>query len=474
MLNGLEVSIVPISTVVANTTTVRIDSEYYKRRHIADENLICRNRRVFLSPADLGLRVDASAFYPSIKAYYGKGELPFYRVADVDGIIDAKSSVRIPTELCRRYKTIKTAQEGDILFTKGGAIDRTGYVTCHGAVSRDLIVLNTSRLPLSFRLFLFSYFRTAFFRRLLLRSSSQTTQPHLTITLVRDLPCFVGSAQLRTAIAERVKTALNTISVGARRLRAAEQLFVSTLSLSGWTSPNPLTYTARSSEIKAARRMDAQYFSPKYESIFDHLSCCGYQVPKIQEIRSFNARGLQPEYNADGDVYVVNSRHILDYRINYSNLEKTTTAWAGRNSRAKIYAGDILTYTTGAKIGRTAHFDVDISAVASNHVNILRLTEGDPAYVAFVLNSFVGRTQTERHLSGSAQPELYPSNIDDFSIPLVSEDVQSEITANVRQSHELVSRTFQLLECATSAVDAAIKEGERAAFSILDAFHTSS
>ena len=406
---------------------------------------------------------------PSIEPHYGKGELPFYRVADVDGIIDAESALRIPTELCRRYTTIKTAQEGDILFTKGGAVDRTGYVTCPGAVSRDLIVLNTSRLPSSFRFFLFIYFRTVFFRRLLLRSSSQTAQPHLTITLVRDLPCFVGSEQLRTAVAERVMTALNTITIAARCLRSAEQLFISALSLSGWTSPNPLTYIARSSEIKAAGRMDAQYFSPEYEAIFDHLSSCGYHTRKIQEMRSFNARGLQPEYNADGDVYVVNSRHILDYRINYHDLERTTTDWARVNSRAKIYSGDVLTYTTGAKIGRTAHFDVDISAVASNHVNILRLTEGDPGYVAFVLNSFVGRIQTERHLSGTAQPELYPRNIDNFLIPLVSDDVQSAITTNVRQSNELFSRTVQLLESATSAVDIAIQESESAAFSFLDA-----
>jgi len=63
-------------------------------------------------------------------------------------------------------------------------------VTEEAAASRDLIFLNSSILSNRDRLFLYIYAQTAFFNRQLLRSSSQTAQPHLTITLVRNLPTF--------------------------------------------------------------------------------------------------------------------------------------------------------------------------------------------------------------------------------------------------------------------------------------------
>ena len=76
-------------------------------------------------------------------------------------------------------------------------------------------------------------------------------------------------------------------------------------------------------------------------------------------------------------MYVINSRHILEARVDYEGLERTSTEWLKINERARLQPGDILTYTTGAKIGRTAHFALSDPAVASNHVNILRLSKGN-------------------------------------------------------------------------------------------------
>jgi restriction endonuclease S subunit len=47
-------------------------------------------------------------------------------------------------------------------------------------------------------------------------------------------------------------------------------------------------------------------------------------------------------------------------------------------------------------------------AFASNHVNLLRIIGENPIYVAFVINSKIGRLRTEKLSAGSAQQELYP------------------------------------------------------------------
>ena len=171
----------------------------------------------------------------------------------------------------------------------------------------------------------------------------------------------------------------------------AEDTLLKALGLADWTPPEPLSYTARASDAFAARRLDAQYFSSKFDELIQRLSANVTRMETIRDIRSYNARGLQPKYVPEGSVYVVNSRHILEARVDYEGLERTTTEWLKTNERARLQCSDILTYTTGAKIGRTAHFSLSDPAVASNHVNILRLRKGNPEYVAFVMNSLVGR-----------------------------------------------------------------------------------
>ena len=122
MLEGLEASIVAKSYAVEAASTKRLDPEYFQKRHLMDEKKIAACGSMFSSAGELGVSVDASAFYPSIEEYYGSGDLPFYRVGDVDGVIDEERSLRIPSELCDRFPTLKKVNPGDILFTKGGAL----------------------------------------------------------------------------------------------------------------------------------------------------------------------------------------------------------------------------------------------------------------------------------------------------------------------------------------------------------------
>src|SRR5690606_19110636 len=130
----------------------------------------------------------------------GTGNLPFLRVANVDQFIDYQSAVTIPERLCEKYPTLAQVRKGDILFTKGGSVARIGLMAQHAAVSRDLIFLNSSSLSEPEYLFLFVYFQASFFNRSVVRSSSQTAQPHLTITLVRELPISLPTVVFRVAV----------------------------------------------------------------------------------------------------------------------------------------------------------------------------------------------------------------------------------------------------------------------------------
>ena len=146
--------------------------------------------------------------------------------------------------------------------------------------------------------------------------------------------------------------------------------------------------------------------------------------------------------------------------VNYDQTEKTTIEEFSKQSLAQIKDGDVLIYTTGAYIGLTNAFNSHEKALASNHVNILRLTDKtiDPNYLALVLNSVVGKLQTEKYSRGSAQLELYPADIAKFLIPIIDEDTMRNIGELVRNSLTSLNQSKQLLAKAKRRVEELIEQ----------------
>lgn len=244
-------------------------------------------------------------------------------------------------------------------------------------------------------------------------------------------------------------------SVGLTCTFKVEYLTTNRVNLS---NKNFAVKSLRESFVQAGR-LDAEYYQEKYDNLRNHLSQ-KRNVKSIAEISTYNARGQQPDYFESGTLNVINSRHILEQHLDYDNFEKTSPNYWKLQPKAQVFRGDILIYTTGANIGRTNVYYSDEKALASNHVNILRIQGENPYYVGFVLNSIVGRLQTEKYSAGSAQAELYPKDIDQFLIPFVEEKIQIEICQKVEQSLELRKKSRKLLDIAKEGVEKAIEVNE--------------
>lgn len=237
----------------------------------------------------------------------------------------------------------------------------------------------------------------------------------------------------------------------------AIELLHSELELNFLISNRPVGHTTNFSALEASRRFDSQHYEPRFAQLKTHLS--RFPMSRIRNIRRLNRRGIQPFYVDDGTHPVVNSQHIGSRHINYDGLQRTTEKLFNAAPEAHIQKGDLLIYTTGAYIGRTNAYLDDIPAFASNHVNILRLSPDiDHAYMAIVLQSVIGQFQTQQHARGSAQAELYPSDIDKFFVPLLPIEKQLEIGNLVRDSLIQQRESARLLEQAKARVEQLIEE----------------
>lgn len=270
------------------------------------------------------------------------------------------------------------------------------------------------------------------------------------------IPSF--TIEFQSKIETLVRVSYSNLQQSKFLYSEAEEILLSELGSQDWRPNNsPCNIKQLKESFLASGRLDAEYYQVKYDELEKRIQ----SVPNkaIAEIQQFNMRGVQPEYVQTGEVPVVNSKHILEDGLDYDNFEHTTTNFLNSHKRAQIGYGDILIYTTGANIGRTQVYLKDEPAIASNHVNILRVQDVNPIYLALVLNSQIGRLQTEKLCTGSAQAELYPSDIEKFLIPILDTAIQESISAKIQESFALKAESKRLLDEAKMMVEREIEKG---------------
>lgn len=162
---------------------------------------------------------------------------------------------------------------------------------------------------------------------------------------------------------------------------------------------------------------------------------------------------------ANGTHAVVNSQHLGPKHIDYGGSERTTEHAFNAALEVHILPEYLLIYTTGAYVGRKNVYLDRAPAFASNHVDILRLSPDiDRAYMAMVFQSVIGRFQTAKHARGSVQAELYPTDVDNFVVPILKPAKQKEIGNLVRTSLNKRRESTQHLEQDRARVEQLIKE----------------
>ena len=471
LMDGLEATDVKYSEILSGASTLRFDSEYYKKEFLADEKILKAKSNQFEKFSHLDLAVDASAFYPSIEPYYGEGDLPFLRVADVNRTIDYNNCVTIPNQLISQHPTLKKVSPGDILLTKGGSVARVGLVTQEAAVSRDLIFIDSAQLLEEDQIYLYLYFQTNFCNRLLLRSSSQSVQAHLTITLVRDLELFKASEPFKFNLKRLVNLGQNQLDSSQEIYQQAEELLLSELGLQNW-QPTEETVAVKSfaESFLSSGRLDAEYYQPKYDELEKNFH--QFKMLRIREFIKYPvSSGATPK--AGGDDYTdeengipfIRAVDLKDGRIETSNfifIKRDVHEITLR--KTKVKTNDIL-FSIAGTVGRCAIFDHEFEANINQAVSILRFDENQfkRLYLVVFFNSKIGKIYVSKYARQGLQTNLNLNEVAELKIPILDWRLQEEISQKVQDSFDVKEKSKQLLEIAKTGVEQAIETNEATA-----------
>lgn len=463
MLEGLEISILNNHEL---ERTLRLDSEFYSKQNLElDNRLNSRNAKKLTDYA-----VISDGNHMTISDSFVERGIPYYRGSDIYNffIEQCQDSLYIPHSVFDS-KTMQRShlKQGDILMSIVGAI-----------IGNLSLVSTNNDATCSCKLAIIRPYKTLFSEYILTFLKSQIGQSQIqrfrrgsgqTGFILEDfdqllIPEF--SKQFQLEIKSVFEKSILLISQSNTLYSNTQKLLLENLDISDWQpGNNQVNVKSLKDSFLSSGRLDAEHYQVKYDELEERIKTVSYKT--IAEIQLFNARGVQPDYVEDGAVSVVNSKHILEDGLDYDNFERTTEAFLSSQKRAQISYGDILIYTTGANIGRTQVYLKYDNAFASNHVNILRVKGVNPIYLALVLNSPIGRMQTEKLCTGSAQAEIYPSDIEKFVIPILDETIQESIASKILESFAMKAESKQLLNVAKEAVEIAISDNEEKAMQFI-------
>lgn len=472
-MEGLEATVRSLSQVRDEHLFFRIDSEHYQKVFLTNLSRIRDWKAGWVKLGDA--LADMTGGATPLGADYPETGVRFLRVQNVmlnyiDDADMAFISAADDSELAR-----SRLQTNDVLLTiTGVSYGKSAIVTAEFAGSN--INQHSVRMQLKhgrIRPFFLSTFLNAAPGKL---QSDQNvtggTRPALDYSTIKHFSVPLCSGTFQSHIEATVRAAHAQLESAKAELVSAEQTLIDALGLLDWQPPEPMTYERKAKEAFKAGRLDAEYYRPRYDDLFEILRkqgdfCLGDRL--VEPIR----RGISPEYVEEGgDVLVINSKHVGKVQVELEDNRRTTRKLLKNQvkGRGEVRVGDVLLNSTGyITIGRCQCLLENVAAVVDNHVAIIRPAEGlDPVYLACFLNTLPGQMQSERGWTGSSgQIELRPDVIADYRIWNAPSTIQKKIRSLVEQAHATRREAKQSLDRAKRAVEIAIEEGEAAGMAFL-------
>ena len=292
-MEGLEISVVKLSESVGSTNESRWDSEYYLKDYILNENIIKRKNCYLFS--DLCNFIKKGIFDLSPDNYKDNG-IPFIRTSEIKEITGNFSTTVFLDEQVHRENFKTELLPNDLVFTKIGAYigDVAMLPAIYEKYNFSQNVAGASLKDKSLGAYLVSFFASKYGKKQIIRSSMLSGQGKLELSEIRNYKIPIPSDSIRNRLSKSFSDSQSKLEESKSLYLQAEDLLLGELGLIDWQPKNTLHTTKKFSDFAQSGRLDAEYYQPKYDDLFERLS--KVECKTIKEIQIINYRGFQPEY----------------------------------------------------------------------------------------------------------------------------------------------------------------------------------
>lgn len=438
--------------------TFRIDSNFFIKKSLSVDNKIKSMNHFYISEEN----IVSGPFGSSLKsdAYLNAG-VPFIRIENIkNGFSISTDNLIYISEFDNSRLKSSQLFEDDLILSKVG--NTIGY---YARVDSNIKNCNISENNIGIKLnsynrdvkhYIMTFLNSKYGNILTLRRISGNAQPKLNVFDISEIPIPQFNEEFYKKISDKIIKADEQKQHSKSLYSQAEDLLLGELGLKDWRPKNTLHTTKKFSDFVQSGRLDAEYYQPKYDDLFEKLSCLNCKrLGKIVSIKKSFDPGSDA-YQETGIPFI----RVSD--ISKDGIEKTELHLSPIDFDIPELKPkkDTILFSKDGSIGIAYKVQSDLNVFTSGALLHLVTTDSSilPDYLTLVLNSVVVKLQAERDSNGAIIQHWKPSDIENVIIPILPEQIQTKIASLIQQSFECKAQSKQLLEDAKRMVEDEIEK----------------
>lgn len=215
----------------------------------------------------------------------------------------------------------------------------------------------------------------------------------------------------------------------------------------GWWVPIPFATIPAHWLYQGENRLDGGYYTAEANAAFRAVNDCGFEVQTLEKVTApiwypGRFKRIYAKNPADGTPFLTASE-MLQFR-------PTSTEYLANNTSAvdicKVQNGWLLVTRSGT-VGRCVIVGKLLGKFAITDDAIRVQAKGVPiGYLYAYLSSWIGQVLISKDQYGSAIKHLEPHHLASVPVPLLPEDIQSEIHAQIMRAYALRDEANELLD----------------------------
>jgi type I restriction enzyme M protein len=358
-----------------------------------------------------------------------------------------------------------SARIDDVLVTTVGTIGNTAVVykdILPANMDRHLGIIRITDTQAVDPYYLATFLNCRFGRFQTIRESTGNVQLNLFIDKIKKLLVPTGAAF--NSVGQSTRTAYKKRMEAKSLYAQAEALLLHELGLDTLDLSHQTTFTATFAEVMEARRLDAEYFQPKYRRVLQGIANSPYPSKALGELIEPIRNGFDYRQFTDNGTPYIRVGDIQNGRINLQGAAKVNMSVDQVRKNIQLKPGDVL-FTRKGSFGNAAVVNEDcVQAIISSEIMLLRprnqldyLLLSD--YLSLFLNSNLGYQQIERNVHGVAFYSISQPDLARVRVVILPPEKQQTLVDTLRQSSRSEQEATQLLEQAKQRVEELILEG---------------
>ena len=466
MLNGLEAVELKLSEVLEENLSFRFDSEYFKKEYLKNINTILDYKNGYIKFDAIIDKLTGGA--TPLGANYVDDGVPFIRVQNImQNYYNLNDVVYISEQDDIDIRRSRLKLDDILLTITGVSYGKSATVT------KELVNSNINQH--SVKIEIDSTFKPLFISTFLnskigkLQSDKNIigiSRPALDYNSIKNFIIPKVNIDFQSKIEDLIQFSYKKINDSKKLYKQSEQLLLKELNLLDFEpSKEKIAIKTFSESFGDSGRLDSEYYQPKYDEI----------IEKIKSYRG-GSETINISCNLKNTNYKLEDKKFYQY-VELSNIGTTGditgfTYEQGQNlpSRARrlVKENDVIISSIKGSLSKVAIVRKEFNnSLCSTGFYVINSKKINSETLLVLFKNKIMQQILKQNCSGTILTNMNKDDFLNIIIPLIDEDIQSEIKEKIKESFKLKESSKQLLEVAKRAVEIAIEDGEDLAMNLI-------